>query len=93
MNKPGLSSSTGPAVSSTRRLANYLYTQSEQLHIAPVAENVADVAYSAVLVIEAAVKVIESVGLDVDEVSSTIATTPAGDSVIPELVKLIRSKY
>ena len=93
MNKPGLSVDTGPAVRAVLVRAECLYTDNGNLHHSPVAENVAAVVIAAFELADAAMRVVESVGLDPEEVADLLMSLPEDAPNIPEIVKLIRSKY
>lgn len=92
MTRPGLSSATGPAVSALMARVGGVRGAADTLYRSPAAEHVAATALSALLVMHAAGELIESLGLNPQDVMQLWNSSFDDKTVIERLVLHIREK-
>ena len=92
MTRPGLSSTTGPSVTTLMNRVAGVRGAVDILYRSPAAEHVAATALSALLVMHAAGELIESLGLNPQDVTQLWNSSCDDNVVIERLVLHIREK-
>ena len=93
MTRPGLSSTTGPAVTTLLNRVAGVQGAVETLYRSPAAEHVAATALSALLVMHAAGELIETLGLTPQDVTQLWNSSCDDAAVIKRLTLHIREQY
>lgn len=92
MARPGLSSTTRPAVTTLLNRVVGVRGAIDTLYRSPAAENVASTALAALFLMHSASELIESLGLDPQDIMTLWRTTPDDAATLEQIVALIRSK-